>query len=153
MSILYPDQTYVYEGGAVILVQEGREMMISYPSMIAAGDVRENEIWVRLRWVLIETENPGAVIGGISTAVVTTVENFIRVSPLNGPNRKEVMISVNSQYAGAWSEYLSRINENLRRAGYLTSLDNLRLTIYGKDPDSKDIYFTEEVIRLRVSLS
>jgi len=153
MSILYPDQTYVYEGGAVILVQEGREMMISYPSMIAAGDVRENEIWVRLRWVLIETENPGAVIGGISTAVVTTVENFIRISPLNGPNRKEVTISVNSQYAGAWSEYLSRINENLKMAGYLTSLDNLRLTIYGKDPDSKDIYFTEEVIRLRVSLS
>jgi hypothetical protein len=150
----YVDQTWVYENGAVILVQEGKSIMASMPAMVAAVDDERDNIRVEVH--VVRLKGKGTSIGGAGTRTIVLVKENSYYEVENSP-RENVTISVNSTYRGAWAEYLSWLARVLNAKGYNASFDNsaFRLTILGKRMASgvSDILYYERVTEIEVSLA
>jgi hypothetical protein len=103
------------------------------------------------------------VIRGKKASVASTGTKTIRVScrsskytvaPVGGPNRENVIIKISPIYSDAWKKYLRDLHDELHAKGYNPILDDLTLTILGKNTGSgvKDIYYYEKVTEIEVTI-
>ena len=169
MNAEFPDQTFIYEGGAIILQQYGY-----YDVMLPGGDPEEliqvtpaegNNIRVTVKRYRITSEGASWMSGGGWAGLSFTVvnENYLRRAGAT-PNVAQVEIIIRSDNPRAWRDYLRRLAQRLNYSmgGYWSSYGDyvkydysrVSLTIYGKnlDPSTSDIYYTEKVIDVDVAL-
>ncbi|MDI6820436.1 MAG: hypothetical protein QMC89_06000 [Candidatus Hodarchaeaceae archaeon] len=145
----YVDQTWVYENGAVILVQGGQSIMASMPAMVAAVDnEREN---IRVEVHVVRLKGKGTSIGGTGTRTIVIVRENVVVENYHVPS---LTIAINSAYPDAWREYLGHLESRLNAKGYNAAVDDLSITIDGKVEDDgvNDIYYFRKVIEVEISI-
>jgi len=161
-NLFYPSQKYVYEGGALILVQDGVDVMLSKPTMIAVSDAENNNIRVDVNFLMVENKNEITSLNstGIGTIEVYCKNSVYTVTPVSGPNRENIALTVMSSYQNAWMGYLQGLREELRAMNiYATppSLygDTLTMTIMGRDNrlGVNDIYYYEKITEIEVTFS
>lgn len=153
-NLVYPDQTYVYEEDAVIMLQEGKNLMISHPSLISTSEASGDLIEVRVHRFIISGVSSSISTTGSAGIEVTKLSSREVVAPLEGPNREEVVLEVSSDYRNSWRDYLEEEEKKLDAKGYNASLDGLTLTIRGKNTGGgKDIYYYETLTELEVTVS
>lgn len=116
-NIYYPDQTYVFEGGHLILSQNGTETMLeSNPSMISWERMNENRYRVKVEYPLISGENSFVSSSG-SGSVHLTRRGDIHRSGLT----ENFTLVVETDYENAWLEYfegeVSEMPSGLAKAG------------------------------------
>jgi hypothetical protein len=158
----YPSQTYVYEAGAVILLQGDANIMISEPLLLSISEVGANLRVEVNYWVI---ENRGSSIASTGTATIRatckSTSGYV-VTPVdaNVPNRDNVTILIPTTYYNAWSRYLEDLC-----AGPLKNYDaewrrdlksgGLKLIIYGstRDPGVNDIIYYEKLNELEITIS
>jgi hypothetical protein len=159
-NLFYPSQKYVYEGGAVILVQDGVDVMISKPTMIAVSDAENNKIRVDVNFLMVENKNEMTSLNstGIGTIEAYCKNSVYTVAPMDRPNRENLTLIVTSSYRNAWMDYLQDLREELRAMNvYATppSLagDVLTMTIMGRDntPGLNDIYYYEKFTEIEIT--
>jgi hypothetical protein len=156
-NLFYPSQTYVYEGGAVILVQDGVDIMISKPTMIAVSDAENNNIRVDVNFLMVENKNEMTSLNstGIGTIEAYCKSSTYAVTPVSGPNRENITLIVTSSYRNAWGEYLRDMSEELKAMGIGADFDPnmLTLTIKGRydTPGVKDIYYYEKFTEIEIT--
>lgn len=151
----YRSQTWVYEGGAVILVQDNVDVMISPPPMVTAVDAGGGNIKVEVHVVRITGVKSSVSGMGLSTLLVSLRNSAYMERPVSGPNRKHVVIAVDSTYKNAWVGYLRYLKKLLDEKGYNAVLDEsaLTLTIFGKGaPGVNDIYYYEKFTEVEVAV-
>jgi hypothetical protein len=155
INTVYPSQTYVYESGAVIMIQNDYDLLVSSPTLITATDAEENNIRVDVNLVVIKEIDTSFSSTGTATIKVTSQSSSYAVEPVEGPNRENVKITILSAYQNAWGEYLEDVKEKLNAKGYNVSLSGLTLLIQGKDntPGVKDIYYYEKVTEIEVEIT
>jgi hypothetical protein len=160
----YVDQSWVYELGAVILVQDNASVMVSRFEDVGLVIVDNKDIYgnplpgdnirVEVHFIRIKRFDSSISSMGTSTILLAKENSYYEVE--NSP-RENVTISVNSTYRGAWAEYLSWLARVLNAKGYNASFDNsaFRLTILGKRMASgvSDILYYERVTEIEVSLA
>jgi hypothetical protein len=166
----YPDQTYIYEDGAVILYQksENSSTMVSEPLFpLAVAIPRDNDnIEVDINTILVDKSNisdNSVVKGGWATISVQAVDNYYRVPLSSTPNTAFVKIEIDNSplTSNAWYNYLNKlataINLNTQEANaYVQSgEDKFSLIIQGKDNDTlvNDIYYSEKVQEIVVGIA
>ena len=161
-NMFQPSRTYVFEGGGVIMMQEGVATMISEPTMITVRDLKEEEqirwVWVDVHHILIENWEFMVASKGVRTLMVTCVSSRYVENAGGRPNRENVVVNLKDNvkpgHKEAWKKYLESVKEGL--PGYYNiTLDpeNLKLLIEGfyKYPDeNKDIFYYERVTEIRV---
>lgn len=154
-SYRYPNQTYVFEGGGIILEQFGASFMRSDPGMIIAWDAGGDNIRVEVRYIWIENRVFTYATKEPATIRVSCLSSYYSVTP-DGPNRENVVIDLtgNVGYENAWRGYLKDVKDKLNEKGYNASVDNLKLTILGKVTTSgvNDIYYYEKVSKIEVRI-
>lgn len=154
--VFYPDQAYVYEGGSVILTQAKVNLTVLDPMVII--NVLENEdnnIKVYANFWIIENEMASITSTGTRTIRVFCVNSSTTVTPVEGPNRENVVLKVLSPYGDVWGEYLAKEKERLEAMGITADFDEgtLTLTIMGKENAGvNDIYYYEQVKEIEVEL-
>ena len=152
----YPSQTYVLEGGGVIVVQEGAAAMISSPAMITAWDLGNENIRVNIDHLVIIGDDSWAAKTGTGTVEITCVSSRYEVAPEDGPNRGEVVVNLENRirpgHEQAWSRYLKEVAEKFH--DFNTEFtDDLELTIRGKRTGTEnDIYCYERVREIRIKI-
>jgi hypothetical protein len=148
-----PAQTYIYEDGAVILVQGDKTLMISQPAMITASAADDNNIRVDVHHVIVTGLRKSTSEGGTRGIRVEAKSSMYIVQPSGGPNRSNVTITIQSDYKDVWMKYLKDMEQELNAKGFGASLDPniLTLTIMGKTGDNNDIYYYEKVTEIEVS--
>ncbi len=148
----FGDQSWIYEMGMIILIQDNVELMGSAPRVVTAWEASEDELGVYVD--IIKVRGLERSISGTSTSTITV--SILRRFEKN-ERRENAVIKINSSYRGAWREYLASENERLGAKGYNPSLDenNLTLTIEGKDntPGVNDIIYYQKVTEVWVSIS
>lgn len=151
----FPNQNYVYEGGAVILIQNETNLMVSKPTMVTASDASGDLIRVNVDLFVIERKKASIASTGTATIRAFCKSSGFTVAPVGGPNRENVVLTISTRYENAWVRYLHDLCEELNNRGYNASLDGLTLTILGKntDPGVKDIYYHEKVTEIEVSIA
>ncbi len=148
-NVHYADQTWVYENGAVILVQQGKSVMASMPAMVAAIDDNGENIRIEVRTVRLKGK--GFSIGGTGARnIVLVKENVI----IENHHISSLTIAINSAYPDAWREYLSHLESTLNAKGYDAEVSDLSIIIRGKvyDSDVNDIYYLRKIIEVGVSV-
>jgi hypothetical protein len=130
-----PAQTYIYEDGAVILVQGDKILMISQPAMITATEANGDNIRVDVHRVIITGPRNSTSEGGTRGIRVEAKQSGYIVQPSSGPNCENISLTVTSSYRNAWMEYLLDESRELSAMGIKTFLDEeaLTLTIMGRD--------------------
>jgi hypothetical protein len=148
----YPSQTYVYEEGGVVLMQDGVDLMVSKPTMVTASDVGAGLIRVNINFLVIKNRTASIASTGTATVRASCESSRHVVAPVEGPNRENVVLAVTSIYETAWSRYLQDLCDELNAKGYNASLEGLTLTILGKEnaPGVKDIYYYETLKEIEV---
>lgn len=150
----YPSQTYVYEDGGVILLQDGGGTMLSTPAMLSFRERTENEveIWVN-RYFLVGGDSSLSQSGYVSLKV-TLLDSYLGVQAGEKPNRENVVLEIKSPRMAVWRKYLHNLQEELNRAGLNALLDENRnvLTILGKvvEGGKKDIYYFERIYEFSI---
>lgn len=150
----YPDQTYVYEGGTVILIQDGVDLMIARPTMITVSETEnENLIRVDVNFWMIENRRASSTSTGTGTVEVFCRDSSYTVVPVDGPNCENLIIEVWSPYRNAWRTYLRDLHEELSamNIGATFNESALTLIIMGRG-SGKDIYYYEKVTEIEVTV-
>jgi hypothetical protein len=153
----YPSQTYVYEDGAVILLQGDSGVMLSEPNLLTVRERTENEveIWVN-RYFVVGRESSLSQ-GGWTSLRITSLGSYFAVKPENQPNRENVTLEITSPRREVWRRYLQKLEGELNSLGLHASLhpENNLLTILGRVTENgkKDLYYYERVYELYVEAS
>ena|GEM_PF-2148436 len=153
----YPSQTYVYEDGAVILLQGDSGVMLSEPTLLTVRERGENEveIWVN-RYFVVGRESSLSQ-GGWTSLKITSLGSYFAVQAGDQPNRENVTLEITSPRREVWRRYLQKLEGELNSLGLHASLhpENNLLTILGKVVENgrKDIYYYERVYELYVEAS
>jgi len=166
----FPDQYFIYEGGALILQQYGW-----YDVMLPGGQPEDliqvslaegNNIRVTVtRYRIVSTGAEwmsGGGWAGLSFSIANE-ENLVQAGAT--PNVAKVDVAIVSDNPREWRPYLQRLAARLNYmmgSGYWSSFGDyvkydysrVSLTIYGKnlDPSVPDIYYTEKVVDIEVAL-
>jgi len=147
-----PTQTYIYEDGAVILVQGDRALMISQPTMITASEKVGGDIRVDVHRIIISSLRNSTSEGSTRGIRVEAKSSMYIVQPFGGPNYDSVSITIQSDFKDAWMEYLKSVERNLKGFGaYIPDENKLTLTITGKHTPGNDIYYYEKITEIEVS--
>lgn len=165
----YPSQTHIFEGGAVVLVQENQVMRLP-PRIIRVFRASDNE---NLDVVIVENilivprgiawENSWISKRGTGKVEITCENSFYSVEPIYGPgenlvpNRENVVIDLEGKvmYRWAWRRYLEEMRDELGPYYPVLDATALRLTIRGRDNDKvvgNDIFYYELVKRIVISI-
>lgn len=154
-NFYYSPQRYIYEDGAVILVQDNKSLMVSMPSLITVEDREGDNVEVRVQTVRLLGSGETS---GVGAGVVTiAADNFHSTPVTSTPNLENLTIIIYSEYRDAWGSYLLWLAEDyLSSRGIHATVDfkNLQLTLHGKvsAPDVKDIYLVKEYREIDTSL-
>ena len=169
----YPNQTWVYDDGAVIVAQQNSSVMASggapTPPLVYVepGDGNNIKVYVN-HFVLTRFGRSSISSGGWSTIRAKVVDNYPVKQATDGPNASIVSIEIyTSPYTDqAWVKYLSGLCDDFNALGYNSSLDrnpladisggeHLTLTIQGKDnvTTNPDISYYETVTEVQVQLA
>ncbi len=149
----YPSQTYVYEGGGIIMIQDGVDLMASEPTVVTASDAGGGSlIRVDVNFSVVENRETSTASTGTMTIHASCKSSRYVVTPVDVPNRENVVVTISSIYNNAWSKYLQNLCDDLNTKGYNASFDGLTLTILGKNtgPGVKDIYYYEKLREIEV---
>lgn len=127
-NFFYPDQTYIYESGGVI-VSENKSWMRSGPSLIYVENLRGNRIFVKVNKIQVQGDD-SSMSGSGGAKVEITIEDYI-----SKPNR--ILTKVVENFADythrktetAWENYLEERKNELRDEGYDISRTGLEITI------------------------
>ncbi|HDM67351.1 MAG TPA: hypothetical protein ENG62_03075 [Thermoplasmatales archaeon] len=135
INAYYLDQTYILEGGGVIIKQYDGEVMDVDPAI--SFENRTNE--VRIHWILPQFNTiPGkSATSGFKTCFIRT--NYSRETTYEGQTS---YIKIYSEYLDAWNTSLNRILEEPVRNGYIKIYKNppsLPQYVY-ITPGSKNLY-------------
>ncbi len=153
----YPSQTYIYEDGAVILLQGDSGVMLSEPNLLTVRERGENEveIWVN-RYFVVGRESSLSQ-GGWTSLKISSLGSYFAVQAEEQPNRENVTLEITSPRREVWRRYLQKLEGELNSLGLHASLhpENNLLTILGKVVENgrKDIYYYERVYELYVEAS
>jgi hypothetical protein len=158
----YPDQTWVYEGGAVILAQQDRNIMYSKPqNMIVVENTTGDNLKISVNYSMIKRLTGGSMAQRNIT--LTKKENMRTVD-----NRytDEISITFLSDYSQAWESYFNDVARELRRdygaentqvsRGTGENEGIVTFTIYGKRGQgdlTNDIYYNETVVPYEISVT
>ncbi len=140
-NFFYPDQTYFYESGAVI-VAENEAWMRSSPTLIYIENLPGGNIFVKVSKIQISGDG-SSVSGSGFAKVEISVNDYIRK-----PIRLSTEVVENfSKYThrktrDAWENYLETRKEELNEEGYTVSRDGLEITI-----DSTGLIWYRETIK------
>ena len=106
-NVRYPDQEWVYEDGAVILVQDGVSVMRSSPPMVTVRkkDSDTLEVWV----TRVEVDGDDS-LSGSGTA---TVKAKINEMTETGGSGTEFEITVTTDHLDAWEQYFNEKNDSI----------------------------------------
>ncbi|MEM2878565.1 MAG: hypothetical protein QXG10_03340 [Candidatus Hadarchaeales archaeon] len=148
----YVPQEWIYENGAVILVQEGTSIMRSPPPMItvrqAAGD--NLEVWVTTFYI-DGTDN----VAGSGTATVTVALDSVTVE--NTP-RASLTVTVSGNVT-AWRKYFESVSAKINSdfgsnvSQVQSTASSVSLSINGKRSDAtNDIFEIQRRVRIKASL-
>jgi len=175
-NLRFPPQQFIYEGGAVIQQQrDWYDIMIDPPNdFIKVEPADGNNIRVTVTRYRITLEGARAgLIGrwvsgtGWATVSVSIVGETYLTKAGEVPNEEDVTITIRTDFPRAWRDWVRkqlvpRLNFDIggewdEYGGWATyDYDRLSVTIYGKDKgqlkDLDDIYFTERVVDLLVSV-
>ncbi|MEM2978555.1 MAG: hypothetical protein QXM46_04630 [Candidatus Hadarchaeales archaeon] len=150
----YPDQTYVYEDGAVILLQGSRGVMLSQPAMLSFRERGENEVEITVNRYFIVGGDSSLSQSGYVSLKVTSLGSYFGVQAGEEPNRENVVLEIKSPRKEIWREYLRTLAEELNGRGLNAVLDVDRnvLTVLGKvvEGGKKDIYYYERIYEFSV---
>jgi hypothetical protein len=144
-NVFYSRQSYVYEDGAVILIQPENEMMLSPPPLVVILDNGGDVIRVYVHRVKIV--GSGSRSGGGTCPLLLVCEDVATASGYS----ENVVIRINSSHRTAWGAYLQMLYAEFLSKGYnpVLNLENLELIIGGKDPEAADIQLFEENLIIR----
>jgi hypothetical protein len=153
----YPPQTYVLEGGGVILEQEGRSLMTFPPFLVRTLDLGENLVRVEVEWIYLVGENVGVSKRGPATLTLQGLEEGYSVWAENEPNAENVVVDLTGrvEYENAWGRYLQELRDELNAKGLNASVSGLKLTLLGKVTPSgnKDLYYFQRYRKVGVWLA
>ena len=121
-NLVYPDQQYVYECGAVIMVQDNRSVLISAPDFVSAEKIDSESIQVLVKEIKILNVCPRITSTGIASVRVT-IENLY-YGPENKRYRR-VLICCFTSYKDAWRTYFERKRDEFVAKGYYVKLYEL----------------------------
>ncbi|MEM3402374.1 MAG: hypothetical protein QXH08_04020, partial [Candidatus Hadarchaeales archaeon] len=154
-------QKWVYEGGAVILQQDGRSIMHKTPEIVKVEKVPgEDNIKVTVNYIFISKPEKmeSAVAQNAKTVTLTmTKEPRFTEKPVGGrPNKDKVEVYITSDYAEAWEKYFSDLATKLNRefGSGMASVERpesniVKLTINGKgEAGVNDIYYYEKITEI-----
>lgn len=151
-SLHFPHQTYGFEGGGVVLIQDGIEFMSSKPNLITAWEENADKIGVNVHYIWIEQSE-----FAVSSREMRTVEITCTSYETRQENRENVVVDLGGKvrYENAWRKYLEEENKKLNEKGYNAELENLRLTILGPVESSgeNDIDYRERTTKIMMSVS
>lgn len=146
--VFFSSQRYIYEEGAVILVQPDGEMMLSPPPLLVVVDNGSENIKVFVRRVRIIGSDSAS--GGGTCSLQVICEEIATESGI----RENVEIRISSTHSVAWGCYLRGLYEEFLEKGYnpILNIEDLELIIRGKDPAAADIEYFEENVVVRASI-
>lgn len=153
IKFYFGDQSWIYEMGMIVLIQDDVELMDSAPRMVTVWEASEDELGVYVD--IIKIRGLESSISGTSTSTITV--SILRRFEKNEA-RENAVIRINSEnYEDAWRDYLESENEKLGAKGYNPSFDNenLTLTIKGEveNTGENDIIYYQKVTEIWVSIS
>jgi len=147
------NQSWIYEMGMIILIQDNVVLMDSAPRMLTVWEAGGNQIGVYVD--VIKVRGLGSSMSGRGTSTIAV--SILRRFENEKENRENAVIKINSMYRNAWREYLASENQRLNAKGYRASFNEntLTLAIQGKDntPGVKDIIYYQKVTEIWVSIS
>lgn len=169
----FTDQAYIYEGGMLISQRcgtwgSGYDTLLERPEeLVEITPVGRNQVQIDITRYQIEPSSIGGEsVGGTgytSIRVQREEEEWLVKSSAT-PNREEVKITINTDHPDPWRDYLEYL---AAKANYVISgyedwdtygdyanydYETISLTIYGRDPDLEDIYYSERVVWLDTSI-
>lgn len=153
LSRYSPSQTYAYEGGGVVLKQNGTGIMKSDPTLVKVWNAEGDNVRVNVRYLLIENSNFTVTSKDARTVQVDKISSKYTSE---NEHLEKVVINLENKvrYVDAWKNYLEDTSAELDQEGYHTELDNLKLTIHGKNKDNvQDIFYYERHTEVKVSCS
>jgi hypothetical protein len=115
----YPDQEWVLEGGALILVQDDKSVMISPPAgMIQVENAGGNNLKVTVTYVFVSqpSGSEGRIVarrGGVSVSLLEPPSFSIRPANPETPNKDSVTVSIRTEHASAWHQYFERLSREI----------------------------------------
>ena len=145
------NQSWVYEMGMIILIQDNVVLMDSAPRMLTVWEAGGNQIGVYVDIIKVRGLGSSVSGRGTSTIVVSILRRFEKPE-----NRENAVIKINSIYKNAWREYLASENQRLNAKGDNVFFDpnTLILTILGKGKAGEnDIIYYQKVTEVWVSIS
>lgn len=146
------DQSWIYEMGMIILIQDNVELMDSAPRVVTVWEASDNELGVYVDVIKVRGLESSISGTGTSTITVSILRRFEKNEALGN-----AVIRINSSYRDAWMEYLVSENERFDAKGYNPSLDEntLTLTINGKikNENVNDIIYYQKVTEVWVGIS
>ena len=164
----FGDQYYIYEGGMIIGERYGwYDTVLAWPGdLVVITPVGSDKVRIEVTRYQIEPSSiSGESAGGTgytSIRVQREEEEWV-VEPSVTPNRKEVILTINTDHPSPWRDYLERLaaEANYVISGYRDwntygdyvsyDYDSMSLTIYGKGRTIEDIYYSERVVWLDTS--
>lgn len=153
----YPSQTYVYEDGAVILLQGDSGVMLSEPNLLTVRERTENEVEVWVNRYFVVGRESSLSQGGWTSLKITSLGSYFATQAENQPNRENVTLEITSPRREVWRRYLQKLEGELNSLGLHASLhpENNLLTILGRVTENgkKDLYYYERVYELYVEAS
>jgi hypothetical protein len=160
LATRYPKQTWTYEGGAIILAQEDKNIMYSKPkNMIVVEQMAGNDLKISVNYSMIKRLTGGAVA---QRSITLTRKESVRI--VNNRHTDTIDITFLSDYSQAWAAYFNDVARGLQRdygasarvsRGTGENEGCVTLTIYGKLGQgdlTNDIYYTETVIPYNISV-
>jgi hypothetical protein len=164
----YPDQTYVYDDGAVIVAQQNSSAMASggapTPDFVNVTNMGRNNIRVDVNHFVLTGFGKSSISRrGWSAIRATVVDSYYLNQGANVPN-VSIEIYTSPYTDQAWVNYLSGLGNDFEALGYNpiftkdpltdTGGEHLTLTIQGKDTGTTpDIYYYEKVTEVQVQLA
>jgi hypothetical protein len=157
ISDVRPTQTYVYEDGAVILVQGDRDLMIFQPSMISVSESEGDNIRVDVHHIVVSGLGKSTSEQGTCSIRAEAKRSEYIVRPFGKPNYSSVDVVIYSNYENVWVEYLRSVWQELEASGGFgvspPDESTLTLTIDGKgEGGENDIYYYEKVTEIEIRL-
>ncbi len=144
----WEDQSWVYESGMIIWVQDNTSSMKSPPSVVTVMQKNENNFEVHFN--IIGVRGVEGSVSGTGTSTIAASELKEREYPPE-ENREYVTIRINSSYRGVWAEYLGNVCEELEEMGITADLDEDTLTLIIQG-GGKNIQFYRKVTYIEVNL-
>lgn len=151
VNLYLPSQTYAFEGGGVVLVQDGAESMSSKPNLVTAWTVDAGKIGVIVHYIWIEQSEFSVSSRGTRTVGITCTGYTEKQK-----NRENVVVDLGGKvrYENAWRRYLEEVEGELNGKGCNAELDGLRLTILGPlTQEGEDIDYLERVTKVMMIFS